>query len=174
MKTFNLIITSKNKSIINNFVYFFVEYLIYNLNSLKKQFKNTKNKEKIVILKSPHVNKSSQEHFEKIVFKKYFLIKIQKSFKYIIFLKQLSHKLFSNVNIQLKQILTNKNVLNFSIFNINYFKIKLYVNKKILYKNYILKKNLNKLNKKCFLKKTLVKKINSLFISLDLYGEVLK
>ena len=174
MKTFNLIITSKNKSIIKNFVYLFIEYSIYNSNSLKKYFKNTKNKEKIVILKSPHVNKSSQEHFENIVFKKHLLIKIQKTFKYIIFLKQLSHKLFSNINVQLKQILTNKNLLNFSIFNINCFKIKLYVNKKILYKNYILGKGLNKFNKKYFLKETLVKKANLLFISLDLCGEVLK
>lgn len=85
MKKFCLIIRSKNKSTLNNFIAFFNDYQIYNLNSLKKYLVKKTKKNKIALLKSPHVNKKSQEHFESINFKKHFSIEMQKKFKQIVF-----------------------------------------------------------------------------------------
>lgn len=81
--------------------------------------------------------------------------------------------MFSNISVQLKQTLINKNGLLFNIFNSNHFKIKLYVNNKFLKKNFKIKKSFNLL-KKNILKKILIKKIKQLLIILELFGEFFK
>jgi len=173
MKKFSLIVRSKNKNALNNFIVFFNDSQIYNLNSLKKYLvKKTKTK-KVALLKSPHVNKKSQEHFENINFKQHFSIEIQKKFKQIVFFKKLSNNMFSNISVQLKQTLVNKNRLFLNIFNSNHFKIKLYVNNKHLKKNFKFKKSFNMFKKKT-LKKILIQKIKQLLIMLELFGEFFK
>ena len=173
MKKFSLIVRSKNKSTLNNFILFFNEYQIYSLNSLKKYLVKKTKKNKIALLKSPHVNKKSQEHFENINFKQHFSIEMQKKFKQIVFLKKLSNNTFSNISVQLRQTLLNKNRLLLNIFNCNHFKIKLYVNSKFCKKNFKTKKSFNLL-KKNTLKKILIKKTKQLLIVLELFGEFFK
>jgi len=174
MKKFSLVVRSKNKSTLNNFIVFFNDYQIYNSNSLKKYFFKKTKKNKVVLLKSPHVNKKSQEHFESIKFKHHFSIEMQKKFKQIIFFKKLSNNMFSNINVQLKQTLINKNRLLLNIFNSNHFKIKLYVYNKLFKKNFKIKKNFNMLKKKKTLKKILIQKIKQLLMMLELFGEFFK
>ena len=174
MKTFNVTITSKNKNSISDFLLFFNENKLCNLNVIKKYFQKKMGRGKLTILKSPHVNKKAQEQFESRLFKKQLTIQTTKNLKYLIFLKKLNYDLFPDINIRLKYIINKKDIfkLGLKIFNPNYFKMN---------KNYNLKDNnfnlqrLNQLKKKTFLLKfLLVKKANHILKVFDLYGELFK
>jgi ribosomal protein S10 len=147
---------------------FFNDYQIYNSNSLKKCLVKKTKKNKVTLLKSPHVNKKSQEHFENINFKQHFSIEMQKKSKQIVFFKKLGNNIFSNISVQLKQTLVHKNRLLLNIFNSNHFKIKLCVNNKFFKKNFVM------LKKRNTFKKILIKKIKQLLIMLELFGECFK
>jgi len=69
MNIFKIIITSKNHITIRNFFLFLYKNKINKLNILKSIFQEKK-KKKLTILKSPHVNKTAQEQFEKEFLKK--------------------------------------------------------------------------------------------------------
>ena len=71
---FNIILKSNSEFSLNEF------FLLFNDN--KKYFQKMHNKTKFTQLKSPHVNKSSEERFENKFFKKQFRIEIVKSVKY--------------------------------------------------------------------------------------------
>ena len=153
MKTFNLIVKSKNKSIINDFVYFFIECLLYNSNSLKKQFKNKKNKKKIVILKSPHVNKQAQEQFEYHMFSKQIKIYSFHILKFLIFLKKIQLKLFPDIKFKISF---------YFLKDLKKIKLKTFSPDTFLYYLYN-KKNLTSKN---------TQKITKIYLKLlDLYGE---
>lgn len=174
MKTFNVTITSRNKNSIGDFFSFFSKNKISSLNALKKYFQKNREKKRLTILQSPHVNKKAQEQFESRLFKRQFTIQTAKNLKYLIFLKRLNYNLFPDINIKLKCVITNKNLkkLGLKIFNPNHFKINKYYNLKT--GNFNLK-TLNQLKKeKTFSKFILAKKTNRLLKVFDLYGEFLK
>lgn len=166
MKTFNLIITSKNKNSINNFIALFNK----NKFDIIQKYSQKKNKKKrLTILKSPHVNKKAQEQFENKILKKQLTIQITKSYKYLIFLKKLNYNLFPDINIKV-QYRKNLKLLPLKIFYPNNFKFNKYINLKSFNT-----KNLNqqKENKKSY--RTLIaKKTNLLLKIFDIYGEFLK
>lgn len=169
MKTFNIIVTSKNKNSINNFFLFCNKTIPFNLNVIQKNFQKKTKKKKLTILKSPHVNKKAQEQFESRVFKKQFTIQITKTFKYLVFLKKLNTSLFPDIKIELQHMVNNKNIEKIKIFNPYNFKI----NKYYEFKIYNL--NLKYLKKKTNISKySLTKKTNPLLKIFDLYGEFLK
>ena len=174
MKTFNVTITSRNKNSINDFLLFFNKNKLYNLNVIKKCFQKKIEKKKLTILKSPHVNKKAQEQFESRLFKKQLTIQTTKNLKYLIYLKRLGYDLFPDINIRLKYIINNKDILKLGlkIFNPNYLKMNKYYNLK---ENNLNLQRLSQLKKKPFLLKLLlVKKANHIFKIFDLYGEFLK
>ena len=174
MKTFNIIITSRNKNSINDFLLFFNKNKFYNLNVIKKCFQKRIEKKKLTILKSPHVNKRAQEQFESRLFKKQLTVKTTKNLKYLIYIKRLGYDLFPDINIRLKYIINNKDILKLGlkIFNPNYFKMNKYYN--FIGNNFNVQR-LSQLKKKLFLLKLLlVKKANHTLKIFDLYGEFLK
>ena len=175
MKTFNIIISTKNKTAINNFILFFIKYLNFSSNNIQNYFQNKTKRKKVTILKSPHVNKKSQEQFETKLFKSRFTIQVQKKLKNGVFFKKLTHNTFPNVSIKLKQVLASKNMLKFNlnIFNTNNFKIGVKIQTKNKPENFKLNKRLNVLKKKTISKYIITKKTTKLFDVLDLYGEFL-
>lgn len=164
----NITIKSKNKKLLIFFLLFLKENETENI---KKQFKKRIKKQKLSILKSPHVNKKAQEQFEYCVFRKQFTIKNVAKFKYLIWLKKLSVKTFPNLSIKLKVKISNKNIKNvgLQVFNLKNFKLKKHYNFKI----YNLK--LRKLKEKNNINKQLkTKQINLLFKMFEMYGEFVK
>ena len=152
MKQYSLKITSKNKKSIKNFLHFFFKHLNTEFNIIQKSITTPTGRRIITLLKSPHVNKTAQEHFEIKLFTKKVQVKEVYLKKNIIFLKKILNKLFQDVSIQV-EFITNKNInyinklLIFSSDNFNLtldkkFKTNLKRNKqKIISKNFKLKKN---------------------------------
>jgi ribosomal protein S10 len=158
MNLFKIIIISRNHFTIRNF---FLFLNTDNLNILKSIFQKKKRK-KLTILKSPHVNKTAQEQFEKEFFKKQFQIQTITDLNYLIFLKKLNFNIYPNANIILKcNNLNNKN-FNFKIFNPNNFKFNKYFYLKLQnVKLRLLIKNKNKL----------LQNLNYYIHIMDMYGE---
>jgi hypothetical protein len=137
-------ILTKNKKSINKFLLFF-----FNNNKLNLIFKHfsKKNKRKIfTILKAPHVNKIAQEQFEYRIVTNQTNLYILKTLKFLVFLKNIQNKLFSNIKLELNTLFWKKNdnikieIFNPDKFRLNY-KTKNYISK---YKYVIEKKNLKK------------------------------
>ena len=162
MKILNLNVLSKNKNSFKNFLGFIYENNIFRKICLKKNcFKKSK-KIKLTVLKSPHVNKTSQEQFEIKFYKKLLKIQILKSFYYLIFSKKLNNNLLSDVNF--KYFITNNKIdwyFKTQIFNLNNFRL----NKSCNYKL----KNFNLLKTDNFYLP--LKKIDNLIQILELQGE---
>lgn len=168
---FNLVVNSKNKTVMHHFVSFFKKYLSYNPITLAKYLNKKVNTKTITLLKSPHVHKSSQEHFKNKHFNKYFKIKAQKNLKLLFFLKRLSYKMFPSINVKIKQLLNNK-VLSkdhFNIVNLNNFNVKLSLHKAIKTKNLRLKIGLNVFKKNQVTSSMASKKISLAFSILQIY-----
>ena len=66
MSKYTLTISSKNKDSINQILKFFNNNKKQNSQIYTKLFRQKKVKEKISVLKSPHVNKTAQEQFKYI------------------------------------------------------------------------------------------------------------
>ena len=131
---------------------------------------------RLSLLKSPHINKTSQEQFENRVFKKQFIVKTTKDFKYLVFLKKLNSQLFPDVNIKLKCVVSCKSLqkLSLNVFNPNYNKFRVYYCFKVNYFNW---KSLWLMFKKKIsvpLKLLLSQKSIRLIKLLDVYGESFK
>lgn len=176
MAIFNLIINSKNKIFINYFLLIFNKYLYYNPIFLVKYIQKKLNIKIITLLRSPHVNKKSQEKFKTKIYNYFLKLKAQKSLKCLFFLKILGNKVFSNINLKIKQSLNNKSLLqdNFNIVNINNFNIGMLVYKITKIKNFKLKIELNFFKKNSIICHTVSKKTNQLFTTLQLYCEFFK
>jgi ribosomal protein S10 len=168
---FNIAVNSKNKTFTHHFLSFFKKYLTYNPIILAKYQDKKVNRKTITLLKSPHVHKSSQEHFKNKNFKKYFKIKAQKNLKLLFFLKGLSYKMFPSSNVKIKQLLNNKNLSkdHLNIINLNNFSVKLLTYKTIKTKNLQLKIGLNSFKKNQVISPLVSKKINLAFSTLQLY-----
>ena len=88
MKEYYLQIKSKNEKSLQNFVQFFFKHLKIKFKIFPTLTSNQNSKKKITILKSPHVYKTSQEHFETRVFSKKVVLKSFYLKTNIIFLKK--------------------------------------------------------------------------------------
>ena len=124
MKQYCLKITSKNKKSLENFLHFFSNHLSTEFSIIQKLIVSHNNKKKITLLKSPHVNKKAQEHFES----KVFTIKLHVSGvglkRNLIFLKKIWGKLFQDIRVQLKFIIVSniKKIYKLLILSFDNFK----------------------------------------------------
>ena len=141
-------IYSKNKNSYKKIL----NFLILLTNNLKefpiyvtsKKAKN--NKKKYTLLKSPHVNKTAQEQFEIRKYKNCFEIYSYSNFFLLLALKQVTKKLYKDINITVKICSNNKKFLK------------------------VLKSNTNN-NSLCLLRDT-SKSIEGYLKLLDNYGEI--
>lgn len=171
MKTFNIVISSKNQDSLNKFIYVFFKNTYLNFNIIKRSFKKKKRKIVLTLLKSPHVNKKAQEQFETRFFSKEFKIQVFQNFKFLIFLKKLKKHLFPDIKTKIKFATNNKklcikvfNPNNFVIQknNVNHYQLHASLKKqKIQIRNF---KNSNSLSKK-------IKNLLNIFHN---YGKILK
>lgn len=99
MSNYILLVYTKNKNSLVNFINFFEKN---SKQSFIKVFTGKKVKEKISVLKSPHVNKTAQEHFKYV----HFYVKLQFTMfelkKNLLMLKKVRNKLFPDVKIIIK------------------------------------------------------------------------
>lgn len=170
MKSFNLLLKTKNKESLKKFLNFFNENINKNFTLVKKNLIKKKKKLVITILKSPHVNKSAQEQFEINFLFRQLSISTTQMFKFLIFLKKIKNFLFADIHFKIKFVTNNKlsklmrkRIFNFDNFNNNFF----------LEKQNIVKNKKLTINKKKELSKPT---LNSLiFIKLiDTYGILFK
>lgn len=126
MPRYSLIIYSKNKITLQNFLMFLQKKLSVYLQLVLKYTKKEKVKKEITILKSPHINKTAQEKYKYIVYSyiiKTYSFKIQ---KYILFLKKLRNNLFSDIKLKMKIIIEKKSFnIKINCFKINNYKLNL-------------------------------------------------
>lgn len=116
-----LIISLKSKNI-KSLIFFFKILKKFNISKNIKKLYTTKKIKRVAILKSPHVNKTAQQHFEyKLYLKKIFIENVQ-IFKLLIILKKIKINLCCDVLINVKFDINNKKLCK---KNIN-----LYFNKK--------------------------------------------
>nr|QYJ09250.1 ribosomal protein S10 [Pleurosigma sp. mgcode 4] len=140
MITYDIKITSKNKQALTFFFLFLNKIKQPKINFLTNYEKQKTLIKKITILKSPHVNKKAQEQFEYRVFSKKISISSYNEMKFLIFLKKLKTKLFSEIKLKIKIFYNNKektknNLLNPKNYYINSIIRKNQVNQKLQSKN---------------------------------------
>lgn len=109
MKQYSLKILSKNEKSLKTFLSFFSNNLKNKFNIIQKLTTPRNSKKVITLLKSPHVNKIAQEHFETRIFTIHMQLKSFYLERNLIFLKKNLNKLFQDISINLKCI-TNKNL----------------------------------------------------------------
>lgn len=109
MKQYCLKIVSKNEKSLRNFLFFFSNHLKNKFNIIQKLVATPNSKQRITLLKSPHVNKIAQEQFEMRIFTKQILTKSFYLEKSIILLKKVLNKLFQDISIHIEYT-TNKNI----------------------------------------------------------------
>lgn len=146
MKNLQIIIKSNSKISIFQFKTFLKKYFLNNGFILYKIcIQKLKNK-KLAILKSPHVNKTAQEQFQKKTFKIKITLKSYKFFWYLKLFKKLNFNFVSDSSLYLKYNICNKKNMKIktTLFNIINFKTNKYYNNYIFYKkrtNNFLKQN---------------------------------
>lgn len=123
MIKYNIIIWSKNNQSLKFFILFLNKInqpkinLSINYKKLKTLIK------KISLLKSPHVNKKAQKHFEYRIFtKKINIYLCYNNIKFLIFLKKIKTQLFPEIKIKINFYFNNifsKNLLNPKNYFIN-------------------------------------------------------
>ncbi len=102
MSNFTILLYSKNKKTLNHFLNFFKNSEKQNFRITEKLLKKKKKKKKISILKSPHVNKTAQKHFQYVYFCMSLSFKTHELQKNISFLKKIKNQLFPDLKIVLK------------------------------------------------------------------------
>lgn len=172
MITFSITVWSKNKTSLNHFVLFFKKYLIHNSNTIAKYFQKKVNTKIITVLKSPHVNKKSQEQFETKIFKKQINIKLRNNWKLISFFRRVCHSMCSDINIKVKQLFHSKHFYKKKLHTITLknFKIKMHNNSTVKVKNFKFQNNLKFLKKDTTLNLIMSKKTNQLFSIFQFYN----
>lgn len=102
---FNLYISTKNYNSIKRFLNFFSNKIFIkklNLIVFKQIFVNKTQKSSFTVLKSPHVNKSAQEHFIYCLYNKQFKVQSYQSFLVLILIKILNYYLFPDVKFKIE------------------------------------------------------------------------
>ena len=149
-----LVIKSKNKKSLNNFLFFISNYLKTKKN-LVKFFPIKNNIQKLTLLKSPHVNKTAQEQFESRQFSVKIFLKSKDTKLFSVMLKNLLNILFQDLKISIKIKVSNNlttqifNYFNYTLTKINKEKDlnETLKTKKIKIKQKYLPENMNKLIK---------------------------
>ena len=162
-----IIVNSKNKQSLFNFLFFLVNSLKVSLISRCEKKKG--GKKVITVLKSPHINKNAQEQFELRNFNNKFLFFSHNTPKCFIILKAIKTKLFPDIKIKLKFFINNNTSLKFNtkVFNPNNFTLGVY---KL---NFISQKlnNNQKYNYNKIISMKLTKKTKNYLKIFDSYGE---
>lgn len=97
-------ISTKNHNSLKKLLNFFSsKFFIKKLNLVisKQMFINKRQESFFTVLKSPHVNKSAQEHFKYCLYIRQFKVQSYQSFLILILLKILKHCLFSDINFKI-------------------------------------------------------------------------
>lgn len=102
MSNFTILLYSKNKNTLDHFLNFFKNSKNQNFRITKKLFQNKRKKKKISILKSPHVNKTAQKHFQYVYFRISLSFRTHELQKSVSFIKKIKNKLFPGLKIILK------------------------------------------------------------------------
>ena len=144
-----LIISLKSKNL-KSLIFFFDVLKKFNISENIKELYANKKIKRFTILKSPHVNKTAQQHFEYRLHSKKIYIKNIQIFKLLVILKKIKINLCCDVLINVKFDINNKNN-NFYKKNLNSF--------------YKKKTKLNLLNYNFYGKNKLLKNINKLCLN---------
>jgi ribosomal protein S10 len=97
MRQYCLLVKSKNEKSLEKFVDFFIKQMKTKFNSAPVVINVQTSKKIVTLLKSPHVNKTAQEHFESRTFTKKILIDCSYSAKDFFLLKKLLNGLFQDI-----------------------------------------------------------------------------
>lgn len=169
MKQYCLRIKSKNEKSLKNFLYFFFKHSKNQFNITQKWVALQTNRKVLTLLKSPHVNKTAQEHFESNLFTKKLLVKEVSLKDNLVFFKKIFNRLFHSVYISLEMAtnksLGTKNVLLILTPNNFYF-----FQNRPFRENYKRKRQKTIL-KKSVLKKNLLTKLLKILIRFSIFGE---
>ena len=171
MNEYCLKISSKNEKSLKKISTFFFKHFRTKFNIIQKDIVTRNRKRIITLLKSPHVNKSAQEHFESRIFSKQILIKSFSQEKNLILLKKNFNRLFQDISVTLE--FADNLSLNYKnrllAFHLDNFKLP---------KNGSVNKNIKRAKQKIISKKNsltnrpLIKLENFLNIS-SVFGEML-
>ena len=135
MPKYTLIISSKNKNSITQFLDFFFTNYKQNSQIFTKLFIKKNLKEKISVLKSPHVNKTAQEQFKYTHYHINITFQTPEIKKELFILKKIKNQIFPDLKMTIKSYYSKKSFL--------LLKQKPFYNQKLL----VLKKNAYLLNK---------------------------
>lgn len=108
MSKYVLLLYSKNKSSLINFLNFVKNNFSKNISIFRKLIRKKKIKESISVLKSPHVNKTAQEHFKYIYFSMSLSLHTVEIKKNLFVLKRIKDQLFPDLKIIIKGIFSKK------------------------------------------------------------------
>lgn len=109
MTKYSIVLYSKNKKSLNNFLKFLEHDLkIQQIQKSTKYIKRDTKKKRITVLKSPHVNKSAQEQFEYRVYSLGISFYSSRVKKNLVLLKKVKNQLFPDIKIKIKGILKIK------------------------------------------------------------------
>ena len=122
---FKLSLKSKNVNSLKNFI-FTLNSIENILNEKSLKIKPIKKLKKVLfsILKSPHVNKTSQEQFDYVYYSSEILIFTNNYLKVLLLLKLLSNKFFSSINMKVTVISGYKDSLTYDLMSYKNFQYK--------------------------------------------------
>ena len=122
---FKLSLKSKNVNSLKNFI-FTLNSIENILNEKGLKIKPIKKLKKVLfsILKSPHVNKTSQEQFDYVYYSSEVLIFTNNYLKVLLFLKLLSNKFFSSINMKVTVITSYKDSPTYDLITYKNFQYK--------------------------------------------------
>ena len=113
-------VNSKNKTILQKFLIFLQKRLpILNLQMILKYNKKEKKRKIITVLKSPHINKTSQEKFELTNYSLKISTNSFRTHKYLLYFKKLNNNLFPDVKIKTVICIQHKKKEQFKPFFLN-------------------------------------------------------
>lgn len=122
-----LIIKSKHQK--SFLIYLFILYIILNKLNLVRKLINKNNKIiKFALLKSPHINKTSQQHFGFNIYRKKVIIFLTNISKFVLLTKLFIYKLFYDLHINIIYNLLKKaevNTIKYYFINFTFKIIKL-------------------------------------------------
>jgi ribosomal protein S10 len=170
-----LSIYSKNRESLTNFLKFFYKLKEIKILKLKLYTKQSQKKRKNIllsVLKSPHVNKKSQEQFECNLYTKQLNIWVYQLNKFLFLWKWIKTKLFFDINVKIKFLLDKNSTASLESDKID---CERYLPTTVKKKNYHILRIYKRLKKKSERKTWgLTSKIKQTFFKLtDIQGEKL-
>lgn len=129
----SLSISSKNQNSLTSFLKLFYRLEVNKLlNSQSFIIQSQKKKKRFFfsVLKSPHVNKKSQDQFEWLIYKKNLKIKILRLAQFLTICKQINTQIFHDIDFKIKFLAVNSPYKHFVMSKINFDLFLLKSNKK--------------------------------------------